>query len=671
MLLTVPRASLLVALALALLASPAAAQLAADTEITGLERQGAFVQLTGPFQRIGTPTGPAFGLDAATGGVGPFRTGLGRQVSDAVEDGAGGWYTGGEDGLRRLRPDGTPDPTFAPQLVDGAFVAAIARDGDRLYVAGQSLSVVSDLARRSATVIALDATTGQVLAASTFGGELGRELVVVPATAEAPARVVVAVQNRGLRVLTRDLDTADDWQAAGRDVQALATDGRTVWAGSSRITALDAVTGQPRPEFTSPPANVARDVLLLEDDGSTLYAGGEGEVRALDPATGATRWRAAIAGFSYDLARVGDRLVSGGGLGLRRLAPGVLRVLDPATGAARVLGDAPPDGPVFALARSGDALLAGGDLSQARSFARPGRARMSVATGRLVSSLGPPAADRVVDGVRFSVRVPETDGGSERFDTLLRRVDRAGRRVRGFREVRLTDDTDQLAAGLGRLYVVRSGAVRTRFSFSRGRLVAYDLRTGRRVVDRPLPFRGYVTDAQVAGGRLYVSGSFRRFRTSGSPAHLAVLALRPDGRFDPSFDPHADAEVDGLAFDGTKLVLGGYFTRVGGALRPGLAAVRPAGGGVVRSFTGRRPRAYEADLTPLPGSDLLLDVRFPLGSGNTARPVTRAGRVLGPELYGPRGVPPVASLGGRRLAVVRCVEDYPVRRCQVVTEVAR
>src|SRR5690348_13158517 len=68
----------------------------ADGTIASLTRAGGRVILRGAFSHIGTYTGGAVGLDPDSGARDPRFARLDGQVSDAISDGKGGWYVGGQ-----------------------------------------------------------------------------------------------------------------------------------------------------------------------------------------------------------------------------------------------------------------------------------------------------------------------------------------------------------------------------------------------------------------------------------------------------------------------------------------------------------------------------------------------------------------------------------------------
>ncbi|WP_156399872.1 hypothetical protein [Phycicoccus sp. Soil748] len=92
---------------------------------------------------------------------------------------------------------------------------------------------------------------------------------------------------------------------------------------------------------------------------------------------------------------------------------------------------------------------------------------------------------------------------------------------------------------------------------------------------------GPVYNSVQAGTRLYIGGSFTKV-DSAAAAGLAALNATTGVR-DPAFKADVVGKVYALATDGTTIFLGGSFTSVGGVARTNLAAVSPSGQ-VVSSF---------------------------------------------------------------------------------------
>jgi hypothetical protein len=92
---------------------------------------------------------------------------------------------------------------------------------------------------------------------------------------------------------------------------------------------------------------------------------------------------------------------------------------------------------------------------------------------------------------------------------------------------------------------------------------------------------GPVLNSVQAGSRLYIGGSFTKV---DSAAHAGLAALNAStGVRDAAFKVDVTGTVYSLATDGTTIYLGGAFTSVGGVPRSNVAAVT-ASGQVVSSF---------------------------------------------------------------------------------------
>lgn len=109
-------------------------------------------------------------------------------------------------------------------------------------------------------------------------------------------------------------------------------------------------------------------------------------------------------------------------------------------------------------------------------------------------------------------------------------------------------------------------------------LVRIDAATGARDTWSP-GLDGAVGALLAAGDRLYVAGAFT--------GRLAAISLAT-GTVDPAFAPAPDGEVRALALDGDTLYATGTFTTIGGATRPGLAALSAADGTARTTFDARQ-----------------------------------------------------------------------------------
>ena len=105
---------------------------------------------------------------------------------------------------------------------------------------------------------------------------------------------------------------------------------------------------------------------------------------------------------------------------------------------------------------------------------------------------------------------------------------------------------------------------------------------------------------QIVGGTLYVGGAFANVTspdgtTTVPRANLAAFDLAT-GALRPEFRADANGTVRSLAFDGTRLFVGGSFASVNGTSRSRLAAVDPATGAVDPAWNaGANSNVYALD----------------------------------------------------------------------------
>jgi trimeric autotransporter adhesin len=127
----------------------------------------------------------------------------------------------------------------------------------------------------------------------------------------------------------------------------------------------------------------------------------------------------------------------------------------------------------------------------------------------------------------------------------------------------------------------------------RGALVLLDATSGSQIAH--VSANGAIVTAIADGrGGWFVGGSFTRV---GGHPRVALAHLLPGGTVDPAWRASISSAsgrpvaVHDLARAGSRLFVAGPFGRVGGLQRPGLAAVDPATGGVLRSWSPK-PAAW-------------------------------------------------------------------------------
>ena len=137
-----------------------------DGSVSALAATKSALYVGGDFTAIGPPTGAWVSVDA-TGAVAPVRAEVYDSVSDAVSDGAGGWFIQGEissvggvdhSGFTHLKSNGRLDRNWHVRV--GGTIFAFARHGKTLYIGGDFIAIEG--AKRLG-LAALDATSGKLL----------------------------------------------------------------------------------------------------------------------------------------------------------------------------------------------------------------------------------------------------------------------------------------------------------------------------------------------------------------------------------------------------------------------------------------------------------------------------------------------------------------------------
>jgi hypothetical protein len=325
----------------------------------------------------------------------------------------------------------------------------------------------------------------------------------------------------------------------------------------------------------------------------------------------------------FDIARIGDRLFVGGLFERAGGAPATnLAAIDPATGARLPVTVPVLDGQVNALEQGASRLFVGGQFAMAGYRTAPGFAAIGVGSTAIAPGFAPRdhGAGRMTAGagrlflsslhfqgydpaVRPTKRHPRPRYyGPETARSTIRAVDPlTGATVTTFK-TKTVAGLSGIAADASRLMVVRR--MQSRVRFPRNRLLVIDPVTGAVKRSSPLPLPGYVANLRAAGGFLYAAGSFRRFRPSGQPAHLAIIKLNPaDGSLDDGFDPNAHGPVYDLEAANDRLYFTGLFDHLlaSSTKLHGIAAVQAQNGVAAADFTPpRRLRGTNyTDLTAL------------------------------------------------------------------------
>lgn len=298
---------------------------------------------------------------------------------------------------------GALDAGFRPE--PGGEIQALATDGTKLFVGG-AFSTVGGLQRRN--LAAVDLATGAAvpgwkadangkvfaLAAGTGTNPrlyAGGSFTALTDTAGARARYNLGAVGKA----TGAVDGAWDAAVAGEDPvrsMALSADGNRLYFGGE----FSAVRGQNRSHIAAVNAATAAldtgffprslpTVFDITTDGIRVYValgGSGGEVQALDPVTGATRWRVHGNGNFQSVALRGGLLYVAGHYGGANAFGGLVRfklaAVNPATGAIdpfdpridSALG-------VFEIESGSTGLLIGGDFTVVSGVSQPHFARLA------------------------------------------------------------------------------------------------------------------------------------------------------------------------------------------------------------------------------------------------------------------------------------------------------
>ncbi len=561
--------------------------------VLAMVEAGSRLFLGGEFTGIRSPAADGGVFDGASGAAVPGFPRLGDgQIKAAAADGSGGFYVAGtftmvegqaRPGVAHFAGDGHLTE-WSPDVTPSGTVKALARSGSGPVFLGGDFTAVAGQDRPG--VAAVDGLSGAVHPA--FAPTLGPTVVRALALSPDGARLYVGGRidpgdgsaRRGMTALRAATGTTEPWNAdvVGRvDTLVVApTDGRVYVGGDFNRVAgvdrpylarIDPLSGNPDAWGDEPDAPVA--ALALSQDGNRVFLGGE--------------------------------FTTLGGLKRRHLG-----ALDAASGAVLAAWDPGADGPVGALAVSGDGsfLYAGGAFTALGTSPRPGLAALDPGEGtvsdRWVPDSGGTVETLVVSGslVLAGGRLGEV---VERPRAYLAALSVAG----GTLDSGFPTETDgpvrALALGPGgnRLFV--GGDFGTVAGASRAGVAVLDPTTG--VVDTgfvpPVP-NGPVRALALSpdGHRLYIGGAFDSIATPGGPvprpAHLAALDATT-GALVPEWAPPPDgggaytgqtgrrtagvvAVVNALAAsaDGTRVYAGGTFVDLGG--RSGLVALSAADG---------------------------------------------------------------------------------------------
>ncbi|MEZ5101639.1 MAG: hypothetical protein R3C15_17930 [Thermoleophilia bacterium] len=522
---------------------------------------------------------------------------------------------------------------------DGPVEALVAND-ETLYVGG-SFGRIGD--QRRAGLAAVDVSTGQVT--SWNPGPTASQRPVVAALAIEGDRVYVAGEFDSIGGLTRaklaaiDATTGEvaDWNpGAAGDIHALAVSDGTVYVGGFLLTpiggrqrdvlaAIDAATGTARawnPRLGDDPRHGYREVDALAVDAGTVYVGGvfsvsdrQGSRRlvAVDAETAGVSSLAARPDGRVSVIFTADGLVYVGG-DFRSVA-GVPRgngaALDPETGRPTAWN---PDAnaPIKALATGDGAIYAAGNFSRIGGTTRSGLGALDPETGRATRwsrsygveffcegygcFVGPSAilqqAGRLfIGGVTYAGDAPsspETPCGLYQGPVAL-----AGATGATIWATTLAGDYSYSeGGGCDPDFSVTALALDGATLYVGGDFgtIGLEKRSGIAALDAA---SGYVTEwdpggdggqggadrdvsALAAGaGVIYASGNFNRI---GGGRRRGLAALSTTTGRTTTWNPNPDGPVDALALNHHTLYVGGRFSQISDQSRSNIAALSTANG---------------------------------------------------------------------------------------------
>jgi trimeric autotransporter adhesin len=331
----------------------------------------------------------------------------------------------------------------------------------------------------------------------------------------------------------------------------------------------------------------------VTDGAGGWYIGGEftfvnGQPRAriahLLPSGAVTAWNPGADGPVLTLAVGGSKIYAGGSFAtVGGQARSNLAAVDAATGAATAW-DPAANGPVNALALSGDGgrLYAGGAFAAVGGQQRGNLAAVDTATGAVLGwdpgANGPVNALALsADGTRLYVGGAFAAIGGQARNNLAA-VDAATAAALGWNPGPSGPvHTLALAADGTRLYA--GGAFTSIGGQARGNAAAVDTTTGAATAWDPSA-EAAVHAIAPAGSRLLVGGAFRMLNGRARNNLAAIDATT--GEVDLAWNPDANNQVRSLApsSDGSRIFVGGTFTRLGGKARGRIGAVDAVTGAV-------------------------------------------------------------------------------------------
>jgi hypothetical protein len=562
-----------------------------DGAVLTIVPDGNTIYIGGNFKHVGPITGGGAAIDSSTGLPQRPYAKVEGTVRAVASDGSGGWYVGGAFTTVR----GQPRNNLAHLDASGRLTAwdpnangevdVLAVTGGTVYAGGGFTSIGGQPRN---FIAALDTPSGAATDWNPTADDSLKAIAVSGSTVYIGgnfrnvggyARNFIAALDAATGAANEDFDPNADYI-----VSALTVSGGTVYAGGgfssiggeprSCIAALDAATGAAT--AWNPNSNAV--VYCLAMSGATVYASGNftsigGQARnyiaALDVASGAaTAWNPNSNGTIYALASSGGTVYAAGDFNSIGGQKTRIAALDGASGAARAwnpdaFGDrasssinAPVrEGTIYALAVSGGAVYAGGNVTSIG-----GRARNSIAA------------------------LDATTGAATAWNPNLIR------------------DSSPLAGAPVSALAVDGGTVYAGGGFigiggePRNKIAALDAASGAATSWNPDATGGgawgsmwspaVVYDLAVSGGTVYACGTFTGI---GGQPRYKIAALDALTGTATAWDPYADCEPFPGRFDsyvrlvevsGSTVYASGFFLCIGGQPRSGFAAFDATTGAV-------------------------------------------------------------------------------------------
>jgi uncharacterized delta-60 repeat protein len=147
-------------------------------------------------------------------------------------------------------------------------------------------------------------------------------------------------------------------------------------------------------------------------------------------------------------------------------------------------------------------------------------------------------------------------------------------------------------------------------------------------------------------GKILIGGLFSELAPNGGPpvARANIARVNADGSIDDTFNPGANSDIYSIALQGDKILVGGYFTMIGGQFRNRIARLNMADG-VPDTFN---PGANEVVRSIVLQSDgkILVGGGFIVFGGQSRRYIARLDPITGqPDSFNPNANDNVYSIG--------------------------